>query len=136
MNSPILLKRLLTKKTPSLPPHITKKNTYTKKMHTEYQENTPLPKKPHMQQQSNNTRSNKKETNTYGTIIGHSPHPPTCAWVGWVFNLGLCRASLSLFVSSSVSFKVNTQSTSSTTSITPSNCPYHSNFSFAIWSTL
>ena len=19
------------------------------------------------------------------TIIGHSPHPPTCVWVGWVF---------------------------------------------------
>ena len=20
-----------------------------------------------------------------GTIIGRSPHPPTCVWVGWVF---------------------------------------------------
>ena len=60
--------------------------------HTECQENTPSPKIPHMQQQNNNTRSNKKETYTYGTIIGHSPHPPTCVWVGWVFCLGLCRS--------------------------------------------
>ena len=24
-----------------------------------------------------------------GMIDGHSPHPPTCMWVGWVFCLGL-----------------------------------------------
>ena len=31
------------------------------------------------------THENKEKTYTYGTIIGHSPHPPTCVWVGWVF---------------------------------------------------
>ena len=36
-----------------------------------------------MQQQNNNTRSNKKETYNYGTIIDHS----------WVFCLGLCRSN-------------------------------------------
>ena len=46
-----------------------------------------------MQQQNNNTQSNKKHTYTYGTIIGCSPHPPTCVWVGWVFCLGLCRSN-------------------------------------------
>ena len=61
--------------------------------HTECQENTPSPKNPHMQQQDNNTRSNKKETYTYGTIIGCSPHPPTCVWVGWVFCSGLRRST-------------------------------------------
>ena len=44
---------------------------------------------PHMQQQNDNPRSNKKETYTHGTIIGHSPPPPTFVWVGWVFCLGL-----------------------------------------------
>ena len=57
--------------------------------HTEHQENTPLPQKPHMQQQNNK----QKETYTYGTIIGHSTHPPTCVWVGWVFCLGLCKSN-------------------------------------------
>ena len=46
----------------------------------------------HMQQQQ------QQQTHTYATtttttttnptprtIIGHSPHPPTCVWVGWVF---------------------------------------------------
>ena len=33
-------------------------------------------KKPHMQQQQQ-----QKHTYTYGTVIGHSPHPPTCVWV-------------------------------------------------------
>ena len=42
-----------------------------------------MPKNSHIQQNNNNN------TYTYGTIIGHSPHPPTCVWVGWVFFLGL-----------------------------------------------
>ena len=31
------------------------------------------------------TTTIKKAIPTPRTIIGHSPHPPTCLWVGWVF---------------------------------------------------
>ena len=35
-------------------------------------------------------KTTTKNTSTpMGTINGHSPHPPTCVWVGWVFCLGL-----------------------------------------------
>ena len=71
---------------------------------TECHENIPSPQKPHMQQQNNITRSNKKETYTYGTIIGHSPHPPICVWVGWVFCLGLCRSNGVFLITVIVSF--------------------------------
>ena len=38
------------------------------------------------------TQRKQQQKNAYtlmGTISGHSPHPPTCVWVGWVFCLGL-----------------------------------------------
>ena len=35
--------------------------------------------KTHMQQQQ------QKSPTPMGTIVGHSPLPPTCVWVGWVF---------------------------------------------------
>ena len=31
------------------------------------------------------TTATTTKTPTPRTIIGHSPHPPTCAWLGWVF---------------------------------------------------
>ena len=39
------------------------------------------------QQQQTHTYATTTTTikkSTSRTIIGHSPHPPTCVWVGWV----------------------------------------------------
>ena len=56
----------------------------------------PHDKNTHMQQQqhpqkhihtttTNTTTTTTIKNRTPRTIIGHSPHPPTCVWVGWVF---------------------------------------------------
>ena len=45
------------------------------------------PKK-HIQQSTK--KCNKPSPIPMGTIIGHSPHPPTCVWVGWVFCYSRC----------------------------------------------
>ena len=45
------------------------------------------PKK-HIQQSMK--KHNKPIPIPMGTIIGHSPHPPTCVWVGWVFCYFRC----------------------------------------------
>ena len=45
------------------------------------------PKK-HIQQSTQ--KCNKPIPIPMGTIIGRSPHPPTCVWVGWVFIYFRC----------------------------------------------
>ena len=35
------------------------------------------------------TTTTKNTSTPMGMINDHSPHPPTCMWVGWVFCLGL-----------------------------------------------
>ena len=45
------------------------------------------PKK-HIQQSTQ--KCNKPILIPMGTIIGHSPHPPTCVWVEWIFCYFWC----------------------------------------------
>ena len=42
------------------------------------------------------TTTTKNTSTPMGTISGHSPHPPTCLWVGWVFCLPTHSVSISL----------------------------------------
>ena len=46
--------------------------------HTNTKRNTHAPK-------DTCSNNNNKSPMPMGTIICHSPHPPTCVWVGWVF---------------------------------------------------
>ena len=53
--------------------------------------NNNTPQKMYMQQQQQQQQTHMYATTTTiknptpRTIIGCSPHPPTCVWVGWVF---------------------------------------------------
>ena len=69
------------------------RNKTTHSTHTNAQENaqksTHTPKTHTPSTHTCNNNNNQKNTYsyfyTYGTISGHSPHPPTSVWVGWVF---------------------------------------------------
>ena len=68
-------------KNPTIHNHMTK-------THACNNNNTPL--NTCMQQQQQQTHMYATSTTTIKnptprTIIGNSPHPPTCVWVGWVF---------------------------------------------------
>ena len=55
------------------------KHTHRPKTHTQ---------SPRCGENTMKTTTTKNTSTPMGTIDGHSPHPPTCMWVGWVFCLG------------------------------------------------
>ena len=75
-----------------LTPHTHNPNNtqpHDKNTHTQQQQHPP---KTCMQQQQQQQQTHTYATTTttiknptHRTIIGHSPHLPTCVWVGWVF---------------------------------------------------
>ena len=49
----------------------------------------------HQKNTCNNQRKKQNKPIPMWTIIGCSPHPPTCVWVGWVFCYFRCLMSCS-----------------------------------------
>ena len=65
-------------------PHM--KHTHTHQKHTPKTHT----QSPRCGENTMKTTTTTRNTSTpMGMINGHSPHPPTCMWVGWVFCLGL-----------------------------------------------
>ena len=61
-----------------------------KKMHIKHMHAPKTPtQSPRCGENTTKTTTTKNTCTPMGTISGHSPHPPTCMWVGWVLCLGL-----------------------------------------------